>query len=478
MNHADPCAVVWFRRSLRLDDNRALVAAHATGLPILCLFVLDPAILGHADMAPVRVRFLLQGLDSLARQLEQVGGRLVVRTGDPEGILDDLVRNYGVRAVFHHGETEPWGRARDARVARTLASRGVSCVPVDDHLVAAPGTVLTGKGTPFGVFTAFRKVWEALPMSPPAGLPSNISWVTSLASEPLPAVPQAPDWWVCAGEHGARDQWERFRVGPLAAYGSDRDIPSLDGTSGLSPHLKFGMVSARRLVADCRDIVAATGSETTAASVRTFVSELCWRDFYHHILHFFPHVEDGCYQARFDALMWENEARLFEAWIQGRTGYPFVDAAMRQLSATGWMHNRARMVVASFLTKDLLIDWRWGERHFRRLLVDGDLAPNNGGWQWAAGTGTDAQPWFRIFNPVSQGTRFDPDGHYVRRWVPELAKVPAAGIHSPWTMSALELAHCGVRLGIDYPRPVVDHGERRLRALAMFKACTGSGEAQ
>ncbi|MFY7952816.1 MAG: cryptochrome/photolyase family protein, partial [Armatimonadaceae bacterium] len=397
------------------------------------------------------------------------GGRLVIRSGDPESVLDDMVVQNGVRVVFHHAETEPWGRARDERVRRRLSERGVDCHAVDDHLVAAPGTVLTGKGTMFGVFSAFRRVWETLPVLAPEPFPHGLRFAAAGVSEPLPDVPAGIEWPVAAGEEAARERWDGFRQQTLGAYSVDRDFPAVPGTTGLSPHLKFGMISVRRLLADCRDAMVAANSPEASDSVRVFVSELCWRDFYHHILHSFPRVETGCYQTRFDALGWENDEKLFDVWRDGCTGYPVVDAAMRQLKQTGWMHNRSRMIVASFLTKDLLIDWRWGERHFQKHLIDGDLAANNGGWQWAAGTGTDAQPWFRIFNPVSQGKRFDPDGAYVREWVPELARVPSSKIHCPWELSALELAHCGVRLGRDYPFPVVDHAVQRGRALAMFK---------
>lgn len=472
MNLPEPCAVVWFRRALRLDDNASLAGAIATGLPVLCLFVLDPAHLNAPDVAPGRVRFLLQGLAELDAALRVRGSRLVVRHGNPEDVLDDLVVQHGVRAVFHHCETEPMGRERDKRVASRLGARGVSCVAVEDHLAVPPGMVLTGKGTPYTVFTPFRRNWEGHPVPAPSDAPQGWRVAVGPASDPIPPLPAGPDSLVAAGEDAALRHWDLFCLRGLRNYATDRDLPGVSGTSGLSAHLKFGMISVRRMLADLGALLRSASSEEARESLRVYRSELAWRDFYHHILHHFPRVESESFQRRFDALAWENEPSLIEAWETGRTGYPFVDAAMRQLSATGWMHNRARMVVASFLTKDLLVDWRIGERHFRRHLIDWDLAANNGGWQWAASTGTDAQPWFRIFNPITQGQRFDPDGNYVRKWVPELADIPARWIHEPGAAPEIEQSRWATRMGIHYPRPVVDHGRQRERALAMFRKCS------
>uniref|UniRef100_A0A832I1E8 Deoxyribodipyrimidine photo-lyase n=1 Tax=Eiseniibacteriota bacterium TaxID=2212470 RepID=A0A832I1E8_UNCEI len=462
----------WFRKDLRLEDNTALhEAARDAAGDVVPFYASEPALLGRDDMAATRVRFVLDSLADLAARIEAAGSRLALAHGEAAAVVVAAARAARADAVYWNDEYEPALRRRDDAVEAALRETGIRVRRFHDRLLVPPGEVMTADGGPFTVYTPFRRACEALPLSRP--LPE----VTRLAAHDLPAPPLATlarlgfeepasaRWPGGAAE--ARARLTRLLAGGLARYATHRDFPAADAVSRLSADLKFGTLSPRT-VADAALTARAAGA-APAAAVEKFVSELRWRDFYAHVLWHFPHVETGCFRREFDDLRWEGDPAQFEAWAAGRTGYPFVDAAMRELHATGFMHNRARMVVASFLTKDLLLDWRRGERHFMRHLVDGDLASNNGGWQWAAGTGTDSQPYFRIFNPVLQGEKFDPDGAYVRRFVPELARVPARWIHRPWEAPPLALAEAGVTLGDTYPAPIVDHAEQRARALAMYR---------
>ena len=373
-------------------------------------------------------------------------------------------------AVYWNDEYEPALERRDDQVEHALRAAGVAVRRFHDRLLVPPGAVLTKAGTPFVVYTAFRRACEALPLGSP--LPA----VTRLAPHDLPAPPLEPpgpggalEPWP-GGVAAARRRLARFIRHGLPRYATGRDFLADDASSRLSADLRSGTLSPRAVAA------AALGAARTeprdralAASAEKFVAELRWRDFYAHVLHHFPLCEHGAFRRGYDRIRWQGDPGHLDAWRAGRTGYPVVDAAMRELAATGFMHNRARMIVASFLTKDLLLDWRLGERHFMRHLVDGDLASNNGGWQWAAGTGTDAQPYFRIFNPVLQGQRFDPQGAYVRRWVPELERMPARWIHRPWEAPARVREEAGVRPGSGYPGRIVEHEEQRDLALAMYR---------
>jgi deoxyribodipyrimidine photo-lyase len=464
-------SIWWIRRDLRLGDNRALATALARGQPVVPLFIRDPALLGrvHAG-AEKRTAFLLGGLGTLARDLEARGAPLVVRSGPPEHVVPHLANEVGATLVVAEEEFSPYGRRRDAAVGRL-----VPLELVDGLTVHPPRRLTTATAGPYRVFTPFRRAWLGL------GVPARRDLLPApkdlpplpcrLASEPLttgPALTEFPP-----GEAEAHRRLAAFARGaraPIHAYAEARDRLDLPATSALSAYLRFGMLSARAAVVAACGAGADPTNPRARSGADVWLSELVWREFYQGILWHFPFVLRVAFEPRFRTIAWRDAADDLRAWQDGRTGYPVVDAAMRQLAATGWMHNRARMITASFLTKDLLIDWRHGEAWFMRQLVDGDPAANNGGWQWTAGTGTDAAPYFRIFNPVLQAKRFDPDGAYVRRWVPELARVPAAALHTPWELTPLEQQAAGCRIGRDYPAPIVDRRRARSRTLAAYGA--------
>ncbi len=463
----------WIRRDLRLADNGALAAALAHAAPrggaVIPVFVIDPGLAASPYWSGRRWAFLLGGLRALEADLGRRGSHLIVRRGQPEMVLAGLLAEAKADIIFAEADYSPYARARDTRIARSLPLR-----LVDGLTVQPPGAVLKADGFPYTVFTPFSKAWKARPMPAESDLlpaPDRIPTPDELAGETLPALPL--DAGFPPGEGEAQRRLRAFASGPDApvyAYGDGRNRLDVDGTSSLSPYLRMGMISARQAVGTATQAIAATPDPVAARSAETWLNELIWREFYVHILAFFPGVRRTAFREGLRDIPWRNDRAEFKAWCAGRTGYPVVDAAMRQLVATGWMHNRARMIAASFLTKDLLIDWRWGERFFMRHLLDGDPAANNGGWQWTAGTGTDAAPYFRVFNPVLQGAKFDPEGAYVRRWVPELAAIPAAHIHAPWMLAPAEQARYGCVIGRDYPAPIVDHGLARQRTLAAYGA--------
>jgi len=459
-------AIHWLRSDLRLDDNRALAEAARRSSELAVVFVLDDALLASERTGAPRVRFLLDGLARLAADLGARGSRLVLRRGDPVGDLAKLLDESRAELVTWGRDPSPFAKARDARVEREAAKRGARVETFNDRVAYEAEQVLTKDGKAFSVYTPYRNAWRlrwSREPEEPERAPKLPPPVPGLASLPLPApealgVDATAAELPTAGEAAARRRLEAFLEKQIAGYQERRDLPAEDGTSRLSPYLRFGMLSIRRcLEAGFERAKERHGRE----SVQKWIDELVWRDFYHAILDRNPHVTRGAQRREYDRIRWNDDPAAFAAWCEGRTGYPLVDAGMRQLARTGWMHNRVRMVAASFLVKDLLLDWRLGERFFYRQLVDGDPASNNGGWQWAASTGTDAQPWFRIFNPVSQGRRFDPEGAYVRRWVPELRNVDEETLHAPW------LSECPPR---DYPAPIVDHAQRRAEALRRFEA--------
>ncbi|MBN1564654.1 MAG: deoxyribodipyrimidine photo-lyase [Anaerolineae bacterium] len=456
----------WFRRDLRLTDNRALAAAltdaKQTGETLIPVFVLDSALLdaNRAGGTP-RAAFMRNALISLDTTLRARGSHLVMQAGDPAQIIPHIVAESGARVVYANRDYSPYARHRDAAVQAALGNRFHL---LDDALLIAPEQIATQNDTPYTVYTPFKKTWWDIPKAAPDEQPYAFSPLPEIASD---SIPDASDPRFAttldlpeASETAAQQTLADFIAGPIFNYGVHRDQLAVAGTSRLSPYLRFGLLSIRVAYAAAQQALKAAPDDATRQSVATWISELAWREFYTHIMFHFPHVMHGNFRREYDDLQWHDDPAALNAWKMGQTGYPVVDAGMRQLWQTGWMHNRARMITTSFLTKDLLIDWRAGERHFMQHLIDGDPAANNGGWQWSAGTGTDAQPYFRIFNPVTQSKKFDPDGTYIRRWVTELRNVPTRFIHTPWQMDAPPAA---------YPPPIVNHAAARERTLAAFK---------
>ena len=466
----DRPVILWFRQDLRLADNPALAHAVQTGRPIVPVYILDQGSRVR-PMGAASLWWLDKSLGALDAALRERGSRLILRRGDSEVELRRLIEETGAGAVFLNRLFEPDAFARDADIAHALQAEGIECRGWNGTLLARPGSVLNGSGQPYKVFTPFLKALLAAAVPPPpVAAPVRIATPTAPASDDLDAWglhPTRPDWsggfdWT-PGEAGAEATLSAFLSHGLKTYSVGRDIPAEPATSRLSPHLHFGEIGPWRMVQAARQ--AADAGRVPASEVEKFVAEIGWREFSAHLLHTFPQMTDTAFRPEYDAMPWRDDPAALEAWKRGRTGYPMVDAGMRELWATGYMHNRVRMIVASFLVKHLLIDWREGEAWFRDTLVDADLASNVQNWQWVAGSGADASPYFRIFNPITQGRKFDADGRYVRRWIPELSRVPDRWLHAPWTAPPEVLRDARVRLGADYPPPIVDHDLARKRAL-------------
>jgi deoxyribodipyrimidine photo-lyase len=461
-------AIWWIRRDLRLADNPALATAMASSPQVIPAFVLDPILLNSPHNSPRRTAFLFDGLRALDLSLRERGSRLIVRSGDPAQALALLASESRATSVVAERDHSPYATARDVRLGRSLP-----LTLVDGVSVHPPGEVVRPDGRPYTVFTPFSRSWKARPFPGPQDLipaPSRLSTPANLESLPIPDLPIEHAEFP-AGEAEAFRRLMAFalrRGAPISGYAADRELPGIEGTSRLSPYLRFGMLSARQAVVAALQAAESAATPDARRGAQSWLEELIWREFYVSILAAFPGVRRRAFRADLQRIRWSNDRADFAAWCEGRTGYPIVDAAMRQLAVTGWMHNRARMIVASFMVKHLLIDWRWGERWFMQHLLDGDPASNNGGWQWSAGTGTDAAPYFRVFNPVLQGKKFDPRGDFVRRWVPELARMPVDRLHTPWELSGPEQLRVGVTLGEGYPFPIVDHAWARRRALAAY----------
>jgi deoxyribodipyrimidine photo-lyase len=448
-------AVVWFRRDLRVRDQPTFLAAAEAAQESLALFVLDPALLRPAGAA--RRTYLHRSLRTLDAAL---GGRLLVVRGDPAEVVPQVAAAADAGTVHVAADFGPYGTRRDDAVAKALADAGRKLVRTGSPYAVAPGRVRKADGQPFRVFGPFRRAWAEHGWRTPAQTDATtLTWLDVREGVRSVAIPGDEDVDAAlpeAGEEAAHARWQEFLDGPVSRYGADRNRPDRPGTSRMSVHLKYGEVHPRTLLAD----LASRRSE----SAQTYRTELAWREFYADVLFHHPDSARRNHDRAFDALPLASGRRaqaLFDAWRDGRTGYPIVDAGMRQLREQAWMHNRVRMIVASFLVKDLHLPWWWGARHFMRLLVDGDLASNQHGWQWTAGSGTDPAPFFRVFNPVVQGERFDPDGDYVRRFVPELRAVAGKAVHQPWALPG------GVPDG--YPAPVVDHTAERKEALARYE---------
>jgi deoxyribodipyrimidine photo-lyase len=464
-------ALFWFRRDLRDDDNAGLYYALRSAERVHCTFVFDREILDVLPRrADRRVEFIRESLVELDASLRARGGGLHVLHDRASDAIPALAARLGVDAVFANGDYEPAATARDDRVRRALQAAGCRMHLAKDQAIFEKDEVVSRSGRPYTVFTPYRKAWDAMLESfyveaypvarharalvpPPGG--ASVPSLEALGFEPtdLRRIPVEP------GMRAARRLLEDFerRIG---GYRRARDFPAVKGVSYLSVHNRFGTISIRELA---RRALAHRGE-----GARAWLGELAWRDFYFQVLWHHPRVAVASFRTEYESMEWPGDEALFAAWAGERTGYPLVDAAMRQLHRTGYMHNRLRMIVASFLAKDMLVDWRRGERHFAEHLNDFDLAANNGGWQWAASTGCDAQPYFRIFNPVAQSEKFDPGGKFIRRYLPQLARVPDEYVHAPWTLPLPDQEACGCVIGRDYPPPVVDHATQRTKALALY----------
>lgn len=482
---SDNPVLFWFRDDLRLADNPALAAAHATGRPLVLVYILDESSHESRPLGGASRWWLDKSLKSLGERIAVKGGALILRKGPAESVIAELVAKTNAEAVYWNRRYGP-ARKIDERLKATLKSNGIEAHSFNGSLLVEPFALKTGSGGDFKVFTPFWKALQASIRIPdPAPEPRALVPAPTLKSDSIDAWdlhPNKPDWstgfgemWT-PGEPGARKRLREFLAGPIAGYSENRNVPAEDSTSRLSPYLHFGEISPHQVWRAARH--AEESGAAPASEVQKFLSEIAWRDFSHHLLYHDPEMGRLSWRRQFEAVEWRKGTKSeLEAWKRGRTGYPIIDAGMRQLWTTGWMHNRVRMIVASFFAKDLLVHWRKGEEWFWDTLVDADEANNANGWQWTAGTGADAAPYFRVFNPVLQGEKFDAAGAYVRQWVPELANMPPKWIHQPWAASADVLAAAGVTLGATYPRPVVDHDFARKRALETYKASSQENAA-
>ena len=484
MSSAERPSLVWFRLDLRLADHPALAAAAAGGT-VIPVFVWSPE--EEAPWAPGAASrwWLHHSLERLDASLRERGSRLVVRHGPALGTLRELVRETGATRAFWNRRYEPALVARDTVIKEALKADGLAVETFNSALLHEPWTIRNQAGKPFQVFTPYWRSCLTNPDPPeptpaPATLHRPARWPRSLPVAELGLLPSIPwdtglrEAWR-PGESGAAQQLDRFAAAPVFSYGEERNRPDRVGTSRLSPHLHFGEIGPRQIWHAVRQ--AAARSRVPVATWRNgqFLAEIGWREFAHHLLFHFPETPTRPLRADFERFPWRSDAKALEAWQRGRTGIPLVDAGMRELWATGWMHNRVRMVVGSFLVKNLLLSWREGAAWFWDTLVDADLASNTLGWQWVAGCGADAAPYFRVFNPISQGQKFDPDGGYVRQWVPELGRLPAAHIHAPAEAPPLVLREAGVTLGGNYPHPIVSLSASRIAALAAFSRIKTGG---
>jgi deoxyribodipyrimidine photo-lyase len=469
--------IVWFRDDLRLSDHPALCAAVRTGAPVLCLYVLDETSNGVRPLGGAARWWLAQSLRTLQARLRSAGGELILRKGRAADVIATVAGEARAQAVYWNEIAQAPHLAIAKQVEARLATLGISAQSFPGDLLVPPAAIRNKDGRALRVFTPFwrRVMAQGDPPKPqpaPKGLHGAVD-VTGDALENWRLEPRHPDWaeglretWT-PGEISAQQRLQTFLAGSIKGYASARDRPDQDGTSALSPHLRFGEISPRQIWHAAR--FAAAEHPSLSADIEKFLSELGWREFCRHLLFDAPDLAERNLQASFDAFPWRHDDKALRSWQRGETGYPIVDAGLRQLWRTGVMHNRVRMVVASFLVKHLLIDWREGERWFWDTLVDADAGNNPASWQWVAGCGADAAPYFRVFNPVLQGEKFDPDGAYVRRWVPEIAALPNRLIHQPWRAAASELASAGVALGVTYPKPIIDHKAGRERALKAYE---------
>ncbi len=457
-------AIVWLRRDLRLSDHRAFFEATKAAEEVIPVFVIEEIITKFLDSDNRRVSFIQASLDELDEELRERGSRLVVLSGNSLTELPKFAKEHKVDGVFWNHDYEPFAKERDLKMKAALEKQGIQSYSFKDQVIFEGREILNGSGEPYRVFTPYSKNWlkqlgskksvhlgdyspNLKKLIPAAKVKHTNAKFADLGFKKV-------SLWIEPGQKAARRSLKKF-TSKVSDYHEARDYPAIDGTSVLSPHFRFGTLSIREAVRFC--------DENLSAGTRVWLNELIWREFYQMILDQFPHVVNGSFKPEYDKLKWSKNEKHFTAWCEGKTGFPIVDAAMRQLNETGWMHNRLRMITAMFLTKDLLIDWRWGEKYFAKHLLDLELASNNGGWQWSASTGCDAQPYFRVMNPITQSERFDQNGDFIRKFVPELKSVDAKRIH--WPHENL----LGQNLGA-YIDPIVDHATQRLKAIQLFKA--------
>ncbi|MEM8640088.1 MAG: FAD-binding domain-containing protein [Cyanobacteria bacterium P01_G01_bin.54] len=474
MNTPSDLILLWHRRDLRVSDHKGLHAAQAISPKIVGVFCFDPHILKRDDIAPARVAYMVGCLAALADRYRQLGSQLLfIQAAPAKGILQ-LAQALHAQHVFWTKDVEPYATERDRQVRTALEAAGVKVHNGWDQLLCEPGQVLTGAGTPYTVYGPFWKNWMRQAKLAPLPTPTRLVGLTAAEQDIaaragcilLPTAAELGYTWdkgfpIEPGEAAAQSQLEQFCDRALLNYDTARNYPEQGGTSRLSAALKFGAIGIRTLWQASQDIAQVQRSDEARQNILTWQKELAWREFYQHVLFFFPELAAGSYREPFKDFPWDNNPAQFQAWCAGRTGYPIVDAAMRQLNETGWMHNRCRMIVASFLTKDLIIDWRWGERYFMQTLVDGDLSANNGGWQWSASSGMDPKP-LRIFNPVRQAQKFDAEAQYLRAWLPELSSFETRELVTG-NIAPLERQQCG------YPEPIVEHAQQQRRFKALYQ---------
>ena len=459
-------SLFWHRRDLRISDNIGLAAARQKSPRVLGVFCLDPKIINQDDIAPARVKYMIGCLQELQQNYREAGSELLVIQGEPERAIASLAAALNARSISWNLDIEPYGRKRDAAVAIALKEKGIEVHSFWDQLLHSPAEIYTGNGKPYTVYTPFWKNWALKPKARPAASLKNAEPLTTKEREAIKVagaidIPTAKelgfvwenDLLLMPGEKAAREKLEEFGDRAINDYQQQRNFPGIEGTSMLSAALKFGAIGIRTVWEATLTALKNSRSDESHASIETWQKELAWREFYQHAMYHFPELASGPYRQQFKEFPWDNSEEHFQAWCDGKTGYPIVDAAMRQLNETGWMHNRCRMIVASFLTKDLMINWQWGEKYFMQKLYDGDLSANNGGWQWSASSGMDPQP-LRIFNPTSQAQKFDPEGEYMRQWLPELSSVDSELLVTG-KVPPEEREACG------YPQPIVDHQQQQ-----------------
>jgi deoxyribodipyrimidine photo-lyase len=464
--------IVWLRRDLRIDDHPALYHASRTGAQVIPLFIFDTDLIRMLPCDGATFNFQAQALSFLEEELSALGGKLVTRVGRSLNVHQSLIHEVRPLALYYNRDYEPYARERDRNVEDLYRSAGIEVTSFSDVVVHEPDEVLSGKGEPYVVFTPYANTWKRLAHPAPLRKPGMFSTPPvptqrMLGASELKKGLKISNPAFIGGSDAANRRWHSFLHGTIQRYSVSRDIPADDGTSKISAYLRFGCISPRRMLADCEKALA-NSPPSHQLSISKFIDELIWREFYQAVLFHFPGLVNRNYREEFDAMPWRYSKKLFSTWAEGKTGFPLVDAGMRQLNETGWMHNRVRMVVASFFTKDLLHDWQLGAKYFEQKLLDIETASNNGGWQWAASTGVDPKP-LRIFNPQLQSRRFDSDGVYIKRYVPELRNVPAKFIHAPHTMPPVLQKEIGCIVGRDYPAPIVDHAAASAEYKLVFR---------